>query len=171
MKAGSYSSGRVSNPLLSYLLFKNNTNLTVNKSLKRTGYWRRIPPDTWGAVLQCSHHQWSPQSAARPDVAALLCTYFRTPCSATLSSCNCQWCQRALFGDWARPQLHAFCWSQLFWCNKIKVNPRHSLADSLYKAKLICKLVLPSEDEMYRQIFFCFLNLNLFLTDKLLSVK
>lgn len=56
MKAGSYSSGCVSNSLLSYLLLKKNLNLIVNKSLKLVGYWRSITPDTWGAALQCSHH-------------------------------------------------------------------------------------------------------------------
>lgn len=133
MKAGSYSSGRVSNALLSYLLFKKNT--IVNKSLKWTElvFEEELPLVPGGRycnaaitnkALSLQHsHMWQP----------LPCTYFRTPSSARLSSCNCQRCQRALLGDWARPQLDAFCWSQLFWCNKIKVNPRHSLADSLYK--------------------------------------
>lgn len=82
-----------------------------------------------------------------------------------LRSCDCKWCQRALFGDWERPQQDAFCWSQFFWCNKIKVNPRNSLADSRFKTKQICKFVSPSEDTYKSNfIFFQFPNISVFLT-------
>lgn len=170
MKAGSYSSGRVSNPLLSYLLFRKNTKLTVNKSLKWAGYWRRITPDTWGHYCNAAITSRA-LSLQHSRCGAPALHPWQDPVLSHAELLQLQWCQRALPGDWARTRLDAFCWSQLLWCNKIKVNPRHSLADSLYKPKLICKLVSQSEDEMYRRIFFCFLNLSLFLTDKLLSVK
>lgn len=89
----------------------------------------------------------------------LLCVQFGIPSQAVPSSCNCKWCQRALFGDWARPQQDACCWSQFFWCNKIKVNPWNSLADSFFLSQnWSASLFHPGRGKYKSKSFFLFFN-------------